>query len=81
MTKPIYKDQTYALIAILRTARISRGLTQVQLSEKIGRSQSYVAKYENNERSLKIIEFLEICEALDVSPSKIIKEIDHANNP
>jgi len=80
MTKPIYKKQTYFLITILRSVRISHGLTQVQLSEKIGRSQSYVAKYENNERSLKIIEFLEICEALDVSPSDIIKEIVHAKD-
>ncbi|ECI4633117.1 XRE family transcriptional regulator [Salmonella enterica subsp. enterica] len=69
-----------ALIATLRSARESLGLTQVQLSERINRSQSYVAKYENNERSLKLIEFIEICEALNISPSEVIKEITNDYN-
>lgn len=80
MTKPLYSQKNIALIATLRSARVSLGLTQVQLSERINRSQSYVAKYENNERSLKLIEFIEICEALNISPSEVIKEITNDYN-
>jgi len=80
MTKSLYSTKNINLIATLKSARISVGLTQIQLSQKVNRSQSYVAKYENNERSLKIIEFIEICKALNISPSEIIKEVADDNN-
>lgn len=50
-------------------------MTQIELSSRIARSQSYVTKYENNERSLKVTEFIEICEALDIDPVELIKII------
>lgn len=50
----------------LRNARQKAGLTQEQLAETLGKTQSYVAKYETRERDLEFFEVLAICGALNV---------------
>ncbi|WP_245492519.1 helix-turn-helix transcriptional regulator [Mesorhizobium sp. M4A.F.Ca.ET.090.04.2.1] len=52
--------------------RKDKGLTQAQVAEKLGRPQSFVAKYEGGERRLDIIEFLDITAALDADPCEIL---------
>lgn len=37
--------------------------------------QSYVSKYENGERRLDVVEFLDIADRLDVNPSKFIEKL------
>jgi transcriptional regulator with XRE-family HTH domain len=49
------------------------GLTQVELSQALGRPQSYVSKYETGERKLDYVEIAEICEALGISMEKFNK--------
>lgn len=49
------------------------GLTQVELSQTLGRPQSYVSKYETGERKLDYVEIAEICEALGISMEKFNK--------
>jgi transcriptional regulator with XRE-family HTH domain len=49
-------------------ARKSAGLTQVGLADRLGRPQSFVSKYERGERKLDVIEFCEVCRALEVDP-------------
>jgi len=46
------------------------GLTQVGLSQALGRPQSHVSKYETGERKLDYVEITEICEALGISMEK-----------
>ncbi|MFC1137505.1 helix-turn-helix domain-containing protein [Pasteurella multocida] len=75
MGKTLYTPQNLALISMLKKVRIDKGVTQIELSYKIDKTQSYVAKYENNERALKIIEFLQICEAPEIDPVEIINAI------
>lgn len=55
------------LANLLRQIRIASGLTQSQLAEKIGQSQSYVSKYENGEQRLDLIELEAVCSATGVS--------------
>jgi transcriptional regulator with XRE-family HTH domain len=45
------------LLDVLRTARNKAGLEQQKLAEKFSRPQSFVAKYENGERRIDVIEF------------------------
>jgi hypothetical protein len=49
------------------------GLTQVELSDALGKPQSYVSKYETGERNLDYVEITEICEALGVSMERFNK--------
>tara|TARA_R110002072_G_scaffold18767_3_gene69874 strand:+ start:2238 stop:2471 length:234 start_codon:yes stop_codon:yes gene_type:complete len=63
------------LQAWLRNARQDTGLTQFELAEKLGRPQSFVAKIESGERRVDIFEFIEICSALGVVPSRALASI------
>jgi transcriptional regulator with XRE-family HTH domain len=49
-------------------ARKNAGLTQVGLAMRLGRPQSFVSKYERGERKLDVIEFCEVCRALETDP-------------
>ncbi|WP_348633308.1 helix-turn-helix transcriptional regulator [Mesorhizobium sp. M5C.F.Ca.IN.020.32.2.1] len=48
-----------------------KGLTQAQVAEKLGRPQSFVAKYEGGEWRLDVIEFLDVTAAL-ADPCEIL---------
>ena len=54
-------------------ARRSAGLTQVGLAERLKRPQSFVSKYERGERKLDVIEFCEVCRALEVDPVAFLR--------
>ena len=49
---------------ILVDARKAAGLTQQELADKLGRHQSFVAKYEVGERYLDAIEFVTVARVL-----------------
>lgn len=69
------RDQRYvSLRSALTKARKTRGLTQTELAERLQRPQSFVSKFESGERRLDVIEFLEVCEALDVRAASLLKE-------
>ena len=46
---------------------LDAGFTQLELSDRIGRPQSFVSKYENGERKLDFVETVEICNACSFS--------------
>ncbi len=54
------------LSALLRQIRLDASLTQLQVAEKIGQTQSYVSKYESGEQRLDLIELESVCAAVDV---------------
>ena len=49
---------------LLKEARSSAGLTQVQLAEKLGQSQSFVSKMEVGDRRLDAVQLRTVCLAL-----------------
>ncbi|HEX2812600.1 MAG TPA: helix-turn-helix transcriptional regulator [Sphingopyxis sp.] len=59
----------------LADARKAAGLTQVQLAERLGRPQSFVAKYEVGERRIDVVEFCEIADALKLDASALLSSI------
>lgn len=59
----------------LAAARVRQGLTQLQVADRLGRPQSFVSKYESGERRLDVIEFLDVCIALGISPDEILADI------
>ena len=63
------------LIKLLIEARNRAGLTQQQLADRLGRPQSFVAKYEGGERRIDVVEFLGIARELDLDPARAVREI------
>jgi transcriptional regulator with XRE-family HTH domain len=59
----------------LTGARKKRGLTQIQLAEKLGCQQPLVAKIENGKRRLDVVESVEVTNAIGCDASTIIKKL------
>ncbi len=76
--KTVYKARYRKVISLLIKARKDAMLTQQQLAEKLRKPQSYIAKVEGFERKLDLLEFIEMCEALEASPSVFIQQIESA---
>ncbi|PIE46650.1 MAG: transcriptional regulator [Gammaproteobacteria bacterium] len=74
--KTIYKAKYKKIIQILVKTRKQSVITQQQLADKLKKPQSYIAKTEKYERKLDILEFIELCEALGLTASEVIKEIE-----
>lgn len=60
------------LVASLRRARLRRKLSQRELSELLGKSQSFVAKFETCERRLDVLEVLRVCKAVGAKLSEVL---------
>lgn len=74
--KSIHDPRYTALINKLRDVRKERNLTQQDLIAKLGKPMSYLAKVENFERRLDLIELQDLLNAMDVKLSDFLKDID-----
>ena len=61
---------------MLVAARHKAGLTQEELAKKLNRPQSFVAKYEQQERRLDVVELVQISKILNTDPRLFIREIN-----
>lgn len=61
---------------LLRAARKRAQLTQAQLGARLGKHQSFVAKYEGGERRLDLVEFMTIARVLELDWSAAAREIE-----
>jgi transcriptional regulator with XRE-family HTH domain len=57
-------------------ARKNAKLTQATLAKSIKKPQSFVAKYENGERRLDVIEFLQVARVIGIDPCNILREVE-----
>jgi transcriptional regulator with XRE-family HTH domain len=60
---------------MLVAARHKAGLTQEELARKLGHPQSFVAKYEQRERRLDIVELIQIAKILNTDPARLVREV------
>ena len=76
---PAHRDGTF-LSNNLRAARRRRGLSQAAVAARLRRPTSFVGKYENGRRSLDVIEFLEVAEAIGFDPGDFLHTLrNHAD--
>lgn len=75
MPKSLRSPRHQRFLAQLVSLRKAKGLTQAQLAEKLGRPQSFVAKYEGAERRLDVLEFLDVTAALEADPCEILSSL------
>lgn len=75
MQKTLRSPRQQLLQALLSAARKDRNLTQAELAARLNKPQSFVAKYENGERRIDVVEFVDIAAALEVSTAEILSKI------
>jgi transcriptional regulator with XRE-family HTH domain len=78
MPRSLYSRAYKVLRKHLVAARHSAGMSQQGLADKLGRHQSYVAKYEGGERRIDVVELAEIASVLKLDLSAVIKEVSAA---
>jgi transcriptional regulator with XRE-family HTH domain len=71
----VYSIEYQLVIKTLRDARIEKGITQAKLAEALGRPQSFIAKVENGERKLDVVEFALIARLLGVDAGVVMERI------
>jgi transcriptional regulator with XRE-family HTH domain len=74
MQKSLKSPEYARLVALLVAVRHAAGIRQQKLAEKLGKPQSFVAKYEGGERRIDLVEFLAIARALDADPVKLFRD-------
>lgn len=73
MERPWVKSPSYeAAIRAIVAARKSKGLSQREVAERLGKPRSFVSKIENRERRIDIVEFVALARALGVDPSDML---------
>jgi len=76
VTKTIHRKEYSALIEVVRDARLAAGLTQAQVSSKLGRSQSFISDVETGKRRLDLVELRDIAELTGQSLSKLVTNFE-----
>ena len=67
-----------ALMAALKQARLEAGLTQTDVAERLKRPQSFVAKYENGERRIEVVDFVQIVQAIGCDGHAVLDKVTRA---
>ena len=75
MPKSAFTDAYAAVIASLRTLRLERGVSQVELARRLGRPQQFVSYFETGIRRIDLVEFVVIVRALGGDPATLIAEL------
>ncbi|MFS3137230.1 helix-turn-helix domain-containing protein [Gluconacetobacter sacchari] len=78
MPKSLRSPRQHRLMELLIAARRGKGLTQATLAERLGKPQSYVAKYETGERRIDVIEFLDITNAIGLDVAALLANLDES---
>ena len=75
LDKSVHSEGQIAFRELMTSARKAAGLTQQQLATKLGKPQSFVAKYEAGERRIDVVEFIAICREISVDSVGILKKL------
>lgn len=61
---------------LLKMYRKTSGKTQKNIADELGVAQSFVSKYENNQRRLDLIETMNIIKIIGIDKIKFLKELE-----
>ena len=74
MAQSTHNPDYQLLLAVLKAARKRVGVSQVDLAERLGNTQTFVSKCERGERRIDALELVEFAEALGVPPLGLLGE-------
>jgi transcriptional regulator with XRE-family HTH domain len=75
VTKSVHTKNYTRFLELLIKARKDAKVTQEQVAERLSRPQSFVSKYENGERRVDVIEFLDIAQAIGFDPINFMRRV------
>ena len=73
LKKFVHSADQAAFCELMRQSRRKAGLTQQELAKRLGKPQSFVAKYEGGERRLDVLEFLAVMRAMEADPGRFLR--------
>ncbi|OOG59927.1 helix-turn-helix transcriptional regulator [Rhodanobacter sp. C03] len=74
--KSLHRPENHVFLAVLRDFRERATLTQVQVAERLGRSQNYVSAAERGVVRLDGLQLRDWCQACDSDLVKWAKEVE-----
>ncbi len=75
MVKTLGTKRHEFLVNCLISRRIEAGLTQMELAQRLGQYQSFVARLESGQRRVDVVEFLQLSEVLQFDPIEMLREV------
>jgi transcriptional regulator with XRE-family HTH domain len=75
-TKTIHSPEYAIFLRLLRQIRERQEVTQEQLAERWGVTQSFVSKCERGERRIDALELRTFCRAMGVSLASFVAELE-----
>lgn len=71
----LHSDENKALVAVLVKTRKAIGMSQVELAERLNKSQQFVSRIESGERRVDLLEFIMIARALKIEPRDLLGRV------
>ncbi|WP_440958646.1 multiprotein-bridging factor 1 family protein [Oceanicaulis sp. LC35] len=81
MSESIRSERHEQLRSILKERRIEAGLTQAELSARLGKPQSFIAKIETAERRVGVLDALDIYVALGGDARDLADDLERLTTP
>jgi transcriptional regulator with XRE-family HTH domain len=78
MRRTTKTDQHLTFRELLLASRKANGVTQAEVAKRLGRPQSFVAKVENGERRLDVVELVSYARAIGAEPLAIMQAVVEA---
>jgi transcriptional regulator with XRE-family HTH domain len=76
MEKSVFTKEYALFLSHLRGARKAAGLTQEQIAQRLGQTQSFVSKCERGERRIDVVELRAFCRAIGISFADFIEQLE-----
>lgn len=76
--KSIYTDEYALVLKLLVAARKASGVTQIELADRLGQTQSFVSKIERGDRRLDIVQLRSILLEFGVTLQEFVRQLDAA---
>jgi transcriptional regulator with XRE-family HTH domain len=71
----IRTQRHHRLVELLVAARKQAGIRQAELARRVGKTQTFVARFEAGQRRIDTIEFLALCEVIGLDPLKVVRKL------
>jgi transcriptional regulator with XRE-family HTH domain len=75
LATPLGSKRHRILIALLIKRRKAAGMTQAQLADRLGKSQSLIARLESGQRRVYVVELLKLAEVLGFDAGKVVAAV------